>query len=77
MTTLSVRPLDINSSKDVDRFIKFAWQIYKNNPYWVPPLLMDIKKTINPKNPFFEFAQMQLFVAEQDGKIVGRIAAKQ
>lgn len=74
-TTLSVRPLDINSSKDVDRFIKFAWTIYKNNPYWVPPLLMDIKKTINPKNPFFEFAQMQLFVAEQDGKIVGRIAA--
>ena len=30
--TLSVRSLDINSSKDVDRFIKFAWQIYKNNP---------------------------------------------
>lgn len=74
-TAISIRPINQHSSREVDRFIKFSWEIYRNNPYWVPPILMDIRKTLNPKNPFFDFAQMQLFVAEQNGRIVGRIAA--
>jgi GNAT superfamily N-acetyltransferase len=75
MSQINVYPIAIHDSKAVDKFIKFAWEIYKGNPYWVPPLLMDIKKTLNPNNPFYEVAQIQLFLAERNGKIVGRIAA--
>lgn len=57
-------------------FIKFPWEIYKGNPYWVPPLIFDVRKNLDPnKNPFFKHAEVQLFLAEKDGKIAGRIAA--
>ncbi|MBI2793914.1 MAG: GNAT family N-acetyltransferase [Ignavibacteria bacterium] len=57
-------------------FIKSQWAFYKDDPHWVPPLLMDRKKLLNTKvNPFFRHAEIQLFVAEQNNRIVGRIAA--
>ncbi len=58
------------------RFIKFQWKPYDGNPYWVPPLIMDRKKLIDrEKNPFYKHAEMELFLAERDGEIVGRIGA--
>jgi GNAT superfamily N-acetyltransferase len=57
-------------------FIKSQWAFYKDDPHWVPPLLMDRKKLLNTNvNPFFRHAEIQLFVAEQNNRIVGRIAA--
>jgi len=57
-------------------FIRFQWEPYRGNPYWVPPLLMDRKKLIDRKhNPFYRHADMELFLAERDGKVVGRVAA--
>jgi len=58
------------------RFIKTQWIPYRGNPYWVPPLIMDRKKLIDRrKNPFYKHAEMELFLAEREGKPVGRIAA--
>ena len=52
------------------------WDIYDGDPHWVPPLLMDRLKLIDEaKNPFYRHATSTLFLAERDGKIVGRIAA--
>jgi len=74
MDALTIRP--ITSQKDIMRFIKFQWKIYQNDPYWVPPLLMDRKKILSKeKNPFYQHADIQLFLAEQNGEIKGRIAA--
>ena len=57
-------------------FIKLPWELYKGNPYWVPPLIFDVRKNLNPaKNPFFKHAEADLFLAEKDGKLAGRIAA--
>ncbi len=57
-------------------FIKLPWDIYKNDPNWVPPLINEIKKKLNKKsNPFFKHSVVQLFVAYSDGKPVGRIAS--
>ncbi|MDZ4746573.1 MAG: GNAT family N-acetyltransferase [bacterium] len=71
--SLSVRAL---STDDTMPFIKAQWQFYKDDPHWVPPMIMDRKKLLNRKvNPFFKHAEMQLFLAEDDGKVVGRIAA--
>ncbi len=74
MMSVTIRP--VHSRKDETRFIKFQWSIYEGNPYWVPPLLMDRRKLIDRKgNPFYKHARMEMFLAERDGKIVGRIAA--
>jgi hypothetical protein len=66
----------VQSKKDIDTFIKFAWKIYANDPYWVPPLIYDKKKILDrKKNPFFKHAGMEMYLAEKDGELVGRIAA--
>ena len=66
----------VRTAKDEMRFIKFLWDIYRDDPQWVPPLLMDRKKLISrKKNPFYKHSDMELFLAERDGKIVGRIGA--
>ncbi len=58
------------------RFIKLPWQIYKGNKFWVPPLIFDVRNNLNSrKNPFFNHGEIDLFLAEDDGKLVGRIAA--
>ncbi|MEG8947178.1 hypothetical protein [Rosettibacter firmus] len=66
----------VESKKDLMEFIKLPWKIYKNDPYWVPPLIYDKKKILDKKkNPFFEHADMDMFLAEKNGELVGRIAA--
>jgi len=72
----SVEIITVNSKSDLNKFLKFPWLIYKDNPNWVPPLLYDIKKVLNKKkNPFFKHADMELFFAVKEGSVVGRIAA--
>lgn len=58
------------------RFIRFNYELYKDNPYSVPDLYEDMKGTFSPKkNPAFEFCEADYFLALRDGKIVGRVAA--
>jgi hypothetical protein len=74
MSNVAVRT--VQSKKDENRFIKFQWSIYDGNPHWVPPLLMDRRKLIDRKgNPFYKHSEMEMFLAERDGRLVGRIAA--
>lgn len=66
----------VSSKKDLMRFIKLPWKIYDGDPNWVPPLIMDRKKILSKeKNPFFKHAEMEMFLAEKNGELVGRIAA--
>ncbi len=74
MSTISVRP--VKSKKDFKTFLKFPWKIYKDDPYWVPPLFMEKKRILDKnKNPFFKRADMEMYLAEKNGEVVGRIAA--
>lgn len=74
MADLVIRP--VSNKKDLNTFIKFPWKIYEGNENWVPHLIMERKQLLNKKkNPFFEHAKMELFLAERKGEIVGRIAA--
>jgi GNAT superfamily N-acetyltransferase len=62
--------------REVNVFLKFPWQIYTGDPHWVPPLLLERKAFLNArKNPFFQHAQVRLFLARRQGEVVGRIAA--
>ena len=68
----------ISSDKEISEFIDLQWDIYKHDPYWVPPLVLERKDHLNTKkNPFFKHAQVQLFVARNEkGKVIGRISAQ-
>jgi GNAT superfamily N-acetyltransferase len=58
------------------RFIKLPWQLYRNERNWVPPLVSERKKFLDrDKNPFFEHAEAEYFIAWRDGEPVGRIGA--
>ena len=62
------------TSRDISRFLQVSYRIYRGDPYWVAPLLMDLKKVFTEANPLFEHASMEIFVARQGGADVGRIA---
>lgn len=71
-----IRIEKVSTKKDIKKFIFFPWQVYKDDSNWIPPLVMDFKEKINPKkNPFFENAGMDLFLAYKEDKVTGRIAA--
>ena len=57
-------------------FIDLPYRLNAGDPHWVPPLRADVEELLNPaKNPFFEHAEVQLFLARRGGQVVGRISA--
>ena len=68
---------EVVTPAEIDRFIKFPWKIYRNDPNWVPPLIIERREFLNPrKNPFFNHAGVKLFLAaDAAGHDLGRIAA--
>lgn len=66
----------VSTKKELKQFARFNYKLYKDNPYSVPDLYSDILKTFSHrKNPAFEFCEADYFLAYQDGRIVGRVAA--
>ncbi len=60
----------------LDTFVRFPWQIYANDPAWVPPLIHDVKEFLNPrKHPFYLHGEASAFLAFRRGEPVGRILA--
>lgn len=71
---LSIRP--VTTKADTKAFIDLAYRLNAGDPNWVPPLKDEVASTISPKkNGWFSHAEAQLFIAERDGKTVGRISA--
>ena len=61
---------------DAVRFTKTWWRIYADDPHWVPPLIFERKRFFDPRvNPYFAVADVQCFLAVQEGQPVGTIAA--
>jgi len=72
---LSIRP--IRSARERKTFIRLPWEIYADDPAWVPPLLFDRAQQISEKhNPFFRHAAWQGFLAFRGDRPVGRISAQ-
>ncbi len=66
----------VQTKQDLKTFIRFNYEMYKNNPYSVPDLYEDMMDTFSPKkNPAFEFCEADYFLAYKDGRLVGRVAA--
>jgi len=67
---------EASSRKEKLRFMRMVWDIYQGVPNWTPPLEMDRMRLIDEKrNPFYKHADAKFFIAEDNGREVGRIAA--
>ncbi len=66
----------VTTKRELKQFIRFNYELYKDNPYSVPDLYEDMLSTFSPdKNPAFEFCEADYFLAYREGRIVGRVAA--
>ena len=66
----------VSGKGDLKAFIDLPWSIYATDPNWVPPLKAEMYELLTPgKNPFFEHAKAQYFLARRNGRVVGRISA--
>ncbi|MEO6247244.1 MAG: N-acetyltransferase [Sphingomicrobium sp.] len=75
MGSVTVRPVETKTDRKA--FVDFAWAVYRDDPAWVPPLKDEVHGLIDPtKNPWFGHAKAQLWLAERDGTVVGRISAQ-
>lgn len=73
-----VEIVEVKTRKQLKEFIKFPFKLYKDNPYWVPPLILDDLNTLDSrKNPAFEYCDAKYWLAYKNGELVGRIAGIQ
>jgi ribosomal protein S18 acetylase RimI-like enzyme len=61
-------------NRDVKRFLKVAYTVYRDDPCWVAPMLMDMRMVLSSRNPFFQHAEWKLWVVARNGHDIGRIA---
>lgn len=65
---------EVTRRSDLLRFIKFPFKLYKDNPYWVPPIIKDELRSLSKQNPIFGKVLVKYFLAYKNGEIVGRVA---
>ena len=66
----------VKNGSDLRRFIRLPWGIYREDPFWIPPLIGDMKKLLDTsRHPFFAHSTAEFFLAFRNGECVGRIAA--
>ena len=67
----------VSTAKDRRAFVDFVWEVYRDDPAWIPPLKSEVHALLDPKkNPWFGHGRAALFLAVRDGRIVGRISAQ-
>jgi hypothetical protein len=72
--TLTIEP--IHNKKDLHDFVHFPWKIYHSDKNWVPPIIADrYAKVDTNRNPFWQTAEREIWLARMDGTPVGTIAA--
>jgi hypothetical protein len=75
MASVTIRP--VRSRRERKRFVKVPFRLHRDSPQWVAPLIFERMEFLDrEKNPYFEHAEAECFVAERDGEPVGRITAQ-
>ena len=75
MGGVTIRP--VRTRRELKRFVKVPFHLHRDNPQWVAPLTFERMQFLNrKKNPYFEHAEAEYFIAERDGEPVGRITAQ-
>ena len=72
---MRVRKIDTTNPRDVRQFINLPFELYKNDPLWVPPLITEMKFILNrSEHPFYQHSEADFFLAESGGQTLGRVA---
>jgi GNAT superfamily N-acetyltransferase len=75
VSTVAIRP--VRSRRELKRFVKVPFELHRDSPQWVAPLIFERMEFLDrEKNPYFEHAEAEYFLAERDGAPVGRITAQ-
>ncbi len=75
---MDIRSIDPRNQRDIKRFIDFPSRLYRDNPYWVPEIRSSAKLVFDRKrHPFYRHSDAAFFLAEENDKVVGRIAVLQ
>ena len=72
--TLSFQIERVESERDIEQYIRFAWEVYHGNPLWVPPNVTETRNFLAGKGLFFKHCRHALFVAKENSKIVATAA---
>ena len=67
---------EVAGNKDLKAFIRVPWRIYKDDPNWVPPLLIERKEAFSAHHPYFKHAKWRAWTAYRNGEPIGRISAQ-
>ena len=72
---MQIRKIDTNQKRDVRKFIRFPFQLYKGNKFWVPPLISDMELVLDRnRHPFYQHSDAEFLIAESEGEVLGRLA---
>lgn len=75
MGAVEIRP--VRSRRDLKRFVKLPFRLHREQPQWVPPLIFERMQFLDRRrNPYFEHAEAEFFLAVRDGEPVGRVTAQ-
>lgn len=74
-----LKPLEIvpvRGAGERDLFLRLPWTLYAGDPNWIPPLLLERREHLSPRNPYFRHATFQAWIARRGSRTVGRISAQ-
>jgi GNAT superfamily N-acetyltransferase len=64
---------EVLTRRQRDVFVRVPWKIYRDDPLWVPPLLMERKEFIDRRHPFYRHGSAAMYVARRGGQVAGRV----
>lgn len=73
---MHVRPIDVDDRRDINRFVRLPFDLYRSEPLWVPPLRRELVQMLDPSagHPYYAHSTAAFFLAEEEGRPCGRIA---
>jgi hypothetical protein len=72
---MSYSVVPVTDKRRLDEFLRLPFALYRGDPLWVPPLVSEVRRTLDPeRNPYFREASLRLFVGYRDGWPVARLA---
>ncbi|MGH2973316.1 MAG: hypothetical protein ACRDLL_00395 [Solirubrobacterales bacterium] len=75
MASVTIRPA--RTRRELKRFVKVPFRLHRDQPQWVAPLLFERMEFLDrEKNPYFEHAEVEYFIAERDGEPLGRVSVQ-
>ena len=75
-TSHSLNVVEVKGKSALKEFIRLPWSLYTDDPMWVPPLMLERRMHLSPKNPYFEHAKFCSWITYRNGQPVGRISAQ-